>query len=124
MPETIISIFGKENAEFTDFAVKCLRIYLFSIFFAGFQIVSTTYFQATGQPMKASILSMLRQLLLLIPLIIILPMFMGLDGILFSAPIADSASAVIVAFFIVPEIKKLKRLVNEKQLKESAETVN
>lgn len=50
-----------------------------------------------------------RQLLLLIPLILILPLFMGLDGILYSAPIADVASAVIVAFFIVPEMKKLNR---------------
>lgn len=113
MPETIISIFGNENTNFTDFAVKCLRIYLFSIFCAGFQIVSTNYFQATGQPMKASILSMLRQLLLLIPLILILPLFMGLKGILYSAPIADALSAVIVAFFIVPEMKKLNRLIIE-----------
>lgn len=113
IPETIISIFGNENGNFTDFAVKCLRIYLFSIFCAGFQIVSTNYFQATGQPMKASILSMLRQLLLLIPLILILPLFMGLNGILYSAPIADALSAVIVAFFIVPEMKKLNRLIKE-----------
>ncbi|PWM98065.1 MAG: MATE family efflux transporter [Massilioclostridium sp.] len=115
MPETIISIFGNENAQFTGFAVSCLRIYLFSIFCAGFQIVSTNYFQATGQPLKASILSMLRQLLLLIPLILILPLFMGLNGILYSAPIADAASAVIVAFFIIPEMRKLNRNIKLEQ---------
>ncbi len=115
IPGPIISIFGQEDANFTDFAIKCLRIYLFSIFCAGFQIVSTTYFQATGQPLKASILSMLRQLLLLIPLILILPLFMGLDGILYSAPIADAASAVIVAFFIVPEMRKLNQKVREEK---------
>lgn len=116
MPEKIISIFGNENGQFTDFAVKCLRIYLFSIFCAGFQIVSTNYFQATGQPVKASILSMLRQLLLLIPLILILPLFMGLNGILYSAPIADVASAVIVAFFIVPEMMKLNKKIQEETI--------
>lgn len=110
-PEAIISIFGNENDSFTDFAVKCLRIYLFSIFCAGFQIVSTNYFQATGQPLKASILSTLRQLLLLIPLILILPLFMGLNGILYSAPVADIGSAVIVAFFIIPEMRKLSRKI-------------
>ena len=115
MPETIISIFGNENAQFTGFAVSCLRIYLFSILCAGFQIVSTNYFQATGQPLKASILSMLRQLLLLIPLILILPLFMGLNGILYSAPIADAASAVIVAFFIIPEMRKLNRNIKLEQ---------
>ncbi len=112
-PETIVGIFGKENAAFTDFAVKCLRIYLFSIFCAGFQIVSTNYFQATGQPLKASVLSMLRQLLLLIPLILILPLFFGLDGILYSAPIADAASAAIVAFFIVPEMRRLRQQIGQ-----------
>ena len=115
MPETIISIFGDDNASFSDFAVKCLRIYLFCIFCAGFQIVSTNYFQATGQPLKASVLSMLRQLLLLIPLILILPLFMGLDGILFAAPIADFLSAIIVAVFIIPEMHKLNRAVHEQK---------
>ena len=115
MPETIISIFGDDNASFSDFAVECLRIYLFCIFCAGFQIVSTNYFQATGQPLKASVLSMLRQLLLLIPLILILPLFMGLDGILFAAPIADFLSAVIVAVFIIPEMHKLNRAVHEQK---------
>ena len=114
-PEQIISIFGNDNAAFSDFAVKCLRIYLFTIFFAGFQIVSTNYFQATGQPLKASILSMLRQLLLLIPLILILPRFFGLNGILFAAPVADTLSAVIVACFIVPEMKKLNRLITQEE---------
>ena len=115
-PETIIRLFGEENAEFTDFAVRCLRIYLFSIFCAGFQIVSTSYFQATGQPLKASILSMLRQLLLLIPLILILPLFFGLRGILYSAPIADATSAVIVALFIVPEMRRLNQAVHTEQI--------
>ena len=102
-----------ENQEFTDFAVRCLRTYLFSIFCAGFQIVSTNYFQATGQPLKASLLSMLRQLLLLIPLILILPLFMGLNGILYSAPVADVASAVIVALFIIPEMRKLNNQIKK-----------
>ena len=109
----LCQLFPEENAAFTDFAVKCLRIYLFSIFCAGFQIVSTNYFQATGQPLKASVLSMLRQLLLLIPLILILPLFFGLDGILYSAPIADAASAAIVAFFIVPEMRRLRQQIGQ-----------
>lgn len=112
-PYGIVGIFGGGNPQFTEFAVKCLRVYLFGIFCAGFQIVSTNYFQATGQPLKASILSMLRQLLLLIPLIVILPMFFGLDGILFAGPTADILSAVIVALFIIPEMKKLQAKVRE-----------
>lgn len=115
-PEAIIHIFGNESPEFSEFAVKCLKIYMFGIFCAGFQIVSTSYFQATGQPLKASVLSSLRQLTLLIPLILILPLFMGLDGILYSAPIADISSALIVACFIIPEMKKLKKKIRENTL--------
>ena len=114
-PHLVLSLFGKENQTFTDFAVRCLRIYLGGIFCAGFQIVSTNYFQATGQPLKASLLSMLRQLILLIPLLLILPLFFGLDGLLYAGPCADIGSAVIVALFILPEMRKLNRRIAESQ---------
>lgn len=114
-PNLVLSLFGKENQTFTDFAVRCLRIYLGGIFCAGFQIVSTNYFQATGQPLKASLLSMLRQLILLIPLLLILPLFFGLNGLLYAGPCADIGSAVIVALFILPEMRKLNRRIAESQ---------
>lgn len=114
-PHLVLSLFGKENQTFTDFAVRCLRIYLGGIFCAGFQIVSTNYFQATGQPLKASLLSMLRQLILLIPLLLILPIFFGLSGLLYAGPCADIGSAVIVALFILPEMRKLNRKITESQ---------
>ncbi|OUN44909.1 MATE family efflux transporter [Anaerotignum lactatifermentans] len=114
-PHLVLSLFGKENQTFTDFAVRCLRIYLSGIFCAGFQIVSTNYFQATGQPLKASLLSMLRQLILLIPLLLILPLFFGLNGLLYAGPCADIGSAVIVALFILPEMRKLNRRIAESQ---------
>ncbi len=113
IPHLILKIFGEASATFTAFAVRCMRTYLFGIFCAGFQVVSTNYFQATGQPLKASLLSMLRQLLLLIPLLLILPLFWGLDGILYAGPIADISSGVIVALFVIPEMKKLERQVRE-----------
>lgn len=114
-PHLVLSLFGKENQTFTDFAVRCLRIYLGGIFCAGFQIVSTNYFQATGQPLKASLLSMLRQLILLIPLLLILPLFFGLNGLLYAGPCADIGSAVIVALFILPEMRKLNHRIAESQ---------
>lgn len=107
IPHIILMLFGSADENFTNFAVKAMRIYDLGVFTAGFQITSTSYFQATGQPMKASILSSLRQLLLLIPLIVILPMFFGLDGILYAGPLADISSAIIVFFFIHYEMKKL-----------------
>lgn len=114
-PHMILKLFGGGDAQFTSFAVKCLRIYLFGVFCAGFQIISTNYFQATSQPVKASVLSMLRQLLLLIPLLLILPLFFGLDGILFAGPAADIGSALIVLGFVLPEMRKLNRQIREDQ---------
>ncbi len=114
-PEQILSLFGNADANFTGFAVKAMRIALIGIFCSGFQIVSTSYFQATGQPLKAAILSMLRQLLLLIPMMLLMPLFFGLDGVLYAFPIADVGSAIIVAFFIGYEMKKLNRWVREEK---------
>lgn len=113
IPDIILKLFGSADANFTEFATKALRIYLFGVFTAGFQIVSTNYFQATGQPLKASVLSMLRQLLLLIPMLIILPIFFGLDGVLYAGPVADLGSGFIVLFFAAHEIKKLNAWIKQ-----------
>ena len=107
IPHIILMLFGSGDANFTEFAIKAMRIFDLGVFCAGFQVTSTSYFQATGQPMKASILSSLRQLVLLIPLILLLPLHFGLDGILYAGPIADITSAVIIFFFIHHEMKKL-----------------
>lgn len=114
IPDKILALFGSNDPVFTAFAIRCMQVYLFGIFCAGFQIVSTSYFQATGQPVKASILSLLRQLLLLIPLLLILPNFFGLDGILYAGPVADMSSCCIVSIFVVVEMRKLNRHVKEK----------
>lgn len=113
IPGVILQMFGGGNPAFTEFATKAMRLYMFGIFCAGFQITATSYFQATGQPLKASILSMMRQLILLIPLIVILPMFFGLDGILYAGPIADITSGCLIFFFIHHEIKKLNQQIIE-----------
>ena len=109
IPGLILKMFGGGNATFTEFAQRAMRIYMFGIFTAGFQITATSYFQATGQPMKASILSMMRQLILLIPLILILPLIFGLDGILYAGPIADITSGIVVFGFIQYEMRKLNK---------------
>lgn len=118
LPGPILSLFGNADATFTDFAIKAMRTYMFGIFCAGFQITATSYFQATGQPLKASILSMMRQLILLIPLILILPTFFGLDGILYAGPLADITSGVIVFLFISREMKKLNAEIKEETQEE------
>lgn len=109
MPHIILSIFGTQDANFTDFAVKCMRIFLGGVFVIGFQITSTNYFQGTGQPAKAALLSSLRQIILLIPMVLILPKFFGLDGILYAGPVADIGSAIVAVSLIIIEMKRLEK---------------
>lgn len=118
-PNAILALFGTDDANFTMFAVKCMRIFLFGIFTAGFQIVSTSYFQATGQPIKASILSSLRQIVFLIPMILILPLFFELDGILYAGACADFLSALVVLIFVIHEMKSLNSWVHREGLHEA-----
>ena len=115
IPDIILSIFGNADEVFTNFGIKCMQIFMSGVFCAGFQIVSTSYFQATGQPLKASILSLLRQILLLIPLIYVLPKYIGLDGILYAGPIADIMAALIVGIFIIFEMRKLSKIIKSEQ---------
>lgn len=122
IPQAPLALFGTADANFANFAAHAMRVYMAGVFTAGFQIVSTNYFQATGQPVKASVLSMMRQLILLIPLILILPLFFGLDGILIAGPIADISSAVVVYGFVRVEMKKLNRWILEDD--EQKETVH
>lgn len=114
-PHVILQIFGTDDPLFTEFAVESMRIFMAGVFLAGAQIISTSYFQATGQAVKASILSLLRQIILLVPLVLILPLFFGIYGILYAGAIADISSGIIVLFFAGKEMKKLNKRIAESE---------
>lgn len=122
-PDIMLKAFGTSDSNFTQFAIKCMRTYLGGIFIVGFQITSINYFQATGQPVKASALSMLRQILALIPLILIFPRFFGLDGILYAGVVADLFSGCMVSIFIIIEMKKLNLRVKTWEENERIESL-
>jgi Na+-driven multidrug efflux pump len=79
------------------------------IFFplAGFQIVSSNMFSAIGKPVKGTILSLTRQVIVFIPLVLILPVFWGLNGIMIAAPVSDGISFITVLIFIIREMKSM-----------------
>lgn len=106
LPEYIISIFGSGDALYTDFAVKTMRIFLFMIVPAGVQMIISNYFSAIGKPIKGVILSLTRQILLIVPLMFILPLFMGLDGVLFAAPITDFLAFVLALVLVLREFRQ------------------
>lgn len=109
-PKQIISLFGTGDALYYEFAVKFLRIFLFMVLLNGAQLISSNFFAAIGKPLKGALLSLTRQVLFLIPLILILPLFMGLDGILFAAPIADALAFFVTLLFTARELTQMRQL--------------
>jgi len=106
-PGTFIGIFGEQEAQFNQFASMALRTYLCCVTAAGIQIPSANYFQAVGKPLKAMTLSMMRQLFLLVPALLILPVYFGLNGALYAGPVADIGSFLITGSFILREMRQL-----------------
>ncbi|MDL2237626.1 MATE family efflux transporter [Christensenellaceae bacterium OttesenSCG-928-K19] len=115
-PEGIIRSFGDNAPEFVEFGALCFRSYQGAMFVAGFQIISSNYFQATGRPVKATFLSMTRQIIFLIPLIFIFGALFGLTGVLYSNFVADLSAVILSIFFIIPEMKRLTKLAKEQEL--------
>ncbi|MTL36061.1 MATE family efflux transporter, partial [Turicibacter sanguinis] len=96
--------------ELMAITVKGIRIYLFMFPFVSISIIGSTYFQSIGKARIAMILSLLRQLILLVPLLLVLPPFLGLDGVWLAQPISDTLAISITLYFLVKQFKKMKRL--------------
>lgn len=115
-PAQVLSIFGSGDKLYFEFAIKFMRIFLFMVSIIGVQMLSAGFFSAIGKPLKGMILSLTRQVLFFIPLALILPTFMGLDGLLYSAPIADFVACAVSVILIRKEWKHLHNLENELQV--------
>ena len=108
-PKTILSVFGTEASdEYFRFGTRLMRIYLLGMAVNGIQPVTTTFFTAIGKAFKGSFISLTRQVLFLVPLILILPVYFGIDGIMYAGPIADSAAFVLGVTLMFFEFKKMK----------------
>ncbi len=108
-PRQVLSIFGSgENEElYFEFSTMFMRTVLIFFPLAGFQIVSSNMFSAIGKPVKGTILSLTRQVIFFIPLVLILPVFWGLNGIMIAAPVSDGISFITVLIFIIREMKSM-----------------
>jgi putative MATE family efflux protein len=111
-PRQLISIFNKDP-ELIAIGAHGIRIYLFMIPVIGFQIVSSNYFQAIGKAKISIFLGLSRQVIILIPLLFILPRFLGLNGVWASGPISDALASILTAVFLFVEIKHLNKLHSE-----------
>lgn len=104
-PLHIIKAFGEGSPEYFEFAVKYFRIYFFFVFINFVQPIISNFFTATGRPQRGMFLSLTRQILFLLPLIVILPRFFGIDGIIYSGPIADAIAAAVTITMGAVELK-------------------
>ncbi len=103
-PELLIGIFT-DDKELIDIAVSGMRIYLSTLPLLGIAIVGPSFFQAIGKPKQSMLLSLLRQMILLVPLILIIPRYFGIRGIWMAQPIADILCSIIISIFLMKEFK-------------------
>jgi len=124
-PEVVIKMFGTESDLYMEFAVITFRIFLMLITFTCTIKMTSIFFQAVGDPVKAAITSLLRDIVCFVPMVIILPKFFGVKGALYAAPVADvvgilvSSVLVVVFFKKISSTKKVKvekaKLLNSKE---------
>lgn len=107
IPDKLISIFGSGNDLYMEFACIAFRTYLMLVICNGVQIPSGIFFQAIGKSAKSAILSLSRQILFLIPAMVIFGSMFGLIGVLYAGPFADGLAFIISGILIIVEMKHL-----------------
>ena len=114
-PRQIVSLFN-DDPELVTLTAKSLRIVIFALPLMGFQIVSANFFQFIGKSVVSLVMTLLRQIILLIPLYFILPHFLGIQGIWLASPISDCASILITIAVISRELLWLNQKIKEQKI--------
>jgi Na+-driven multidrug efflux pump len=109
-PGAIIALFNHDDPELMTVGVHGLRIFLIALPLVGFQIITSSYFQSIGKAGIAAFLSLMRQVIVLIPLLFFLPKYFGLTGVWMAGPVSDTISAMVVSFFLIKELRHLDKL--------------
>lgn len=107
VPQVLVGMFNRDP-QLMDITVNGLRKYSFALPIIGISIVGTNYIQSSGKAKVAMVLSLLRQVIILIPMILILPKFLGLNGVWFAQPTADIIASAITAIVLIKEIRSYK----------------
>lgn len=110
LPRQIISLFGEGSEEYFRFAVRYFRIFMMMVLINFVQPISSNFFTSIGKPGKGVFLSLTRQIIFLLPLYLILPRFFGIDGIIYSGPVADFLAFVCTTVLAVKEWKEIRGL--------------
>lgn len=109
-PRNIISIFGSGSEYYYEFGEKYFRIFLFFTWLNFLQPISSTFFTSIGKAIKGVFLSLTRQIIFLLPLLITLPLLLGIDGVIYAGPIADLGAAFVTVVMVMIEFKNINKL--------------
>lgn len=112
-PQQLVGLFSEGDTALTNLTIHAMLVYMALIPIVGFQIVSSTYFQAVGKARQAAVLSLSRQVLFFIPLLLILPRYWGVEGVWRAAPIADFLAVSLSATMMYWEMRNLKKEQDE-----------
>lgn len=107
-PNQLLSVFGEGTAAYGAFAVRYMHIFLFMVAINGVAPVTMNMLSSTGNAKRGTIISLTRQIFLFIPLMLVLPLAWGLDGLLYAAPTADLLAMVIALAVVRPELRKMR----------------
>lgn len=110
-PRQILSLFGTGSPEYFEFGIRCFRRFLFFIWLDALQPITSTFFTSIGKPAKGIFLSLTRQIIFFMPLLLVLPRFMGIDGCIYTGPIADAFAAAVTVIMAWLEFKKMPKTV-------------
>ena len=108
-PDLVIGIFGTENELYMEFARKMFRTFLLLVTFTLSIKAISIFFQAVGEPKKATVASLMRDIVCFVPLCIILPNFFGVEGVLYAAPVADVVGIIVAGTLAVRFYRDLGR---------------
>lgn len=114
-PHQIVSIFGTGSDLYFQFAERYLKIFMFMTFANGIQPMSSGFFTSIGKAKLGIVMSLTRQVLFLLPLIIIFSLIMGIDGVMYAGPIADAAAFALAILFARRELGAMKKGKNGKK---------
>ena len=123
IPDKLILLFGSGDAKYMEFACLAFRIYLMLCICNGIQIPSGIFFQAIGKGAKSAMLSLSRQIVLLIPAMFIFAHLFGVTGVLYAGPFADAIAFVMAVALLTMQVKKFgkaKAIEGEKVASEVA----
>lgn len=108
-PAQIISLFDTGDELYREFSIKYMRIFMMFMFLNGISTLTTTFFATIGKSKKGSILSIAKQIVILIPLLLILPKYFGVYGLIYATPITDILIFILAIIFIKHEFDRMPK---------------